>query len=351
MNNRLTIAAALAAGLLVQTQGFAVEINPTAAESLESLLQTPAVTGVFPGQVALGWYYYLTARDGGGQIVNALTATATTIGPNERFTVEQVGNYLSFLTANGNYISVSEGLPPPDQVTETVLTSPADTTLFSITPYATGLGAGFHLDTYYGYQMYWKPGQSTAATGDVPNGTNPGPVATGFMPQQCGNLGSGYHYSLAMLAPGFEPGLVASNQLGATGGLIKGGVYIDNRRDLNEQLTLIQQEDGTYALQLSNGTNYVTAVNGGGLAHGTAESDNLHTDATRVGSWEKFRITDQGNCTYTLQTTSGYYLGYKLNDNSPTGPGGLSLTTDISFPADAPSIGYSSDFVLLPLWN
>jgi hypothetical protein len=41
---------------------------------------------------------------------------------------------------------------------------------------------------------------------------------------------------------------------------------------------------GFYALKTVSG-NYITAVGGGGRT-----SDVLHTDATRVGAWEKFRL-------------------------------------------------------------
>ena len=37
--------------------------------------------------------------------------------------------------------------------------------------------------------------------------------------------------------------------------------------------------------------------------------DNLVTDRTQVQAWEKFRFVDQGNCSYAIQTVSGYYLG------------------------------------------
>ena len=35
----------------------------------------------------------------------------------------------------------------------------------------------------------------------------------------------------------------------------------------------------------------------------------FHTDATQVKGWEKFRVIDQGNCTYAIQTASGFYVG------------------------------------------
>jgi len=76
-----------------------------------------------------------------------------------------------------------------------------------------------------------------------------------------------------------------------------------------QRFRLIRQSDGSYALQTSNGINYVTAIQGGGLASGTRFWDDLVTDRTQVQAWEKFRLVEVGSCTYVIQTVSGYYLG------------------------------------------
>src|SRR2546423_15450220 len=59
-------------------------------------------------------------------------------------------------------------------------------------------------------------------------------------------------------------------------------------------------------IQTVNG-NYLTAVGGGGRT-----TDVIHTDATRIGSWEKFTLIDSGdgssNIHYGLLTTNGHYL-------------------------------------------
>ena len=81
---------------------------------------------------------------------------------------------------------------------------------------------------------------------------------------------------------------------------------------------LIRQPDGTYALQTSNGSNFVTALGGGGEVQEYIHchpgfpgacidsiTDIFHTDATQVLGWEKFTITDLGNCKYTIQTIKG----------------------------------------------
>ena len=363
MNKRTITAAALAAGLLVQTEGFtevgSIAISAAATASVISAVDTaspPQLTGAFPGQVALDAGYpfspfYVTARDGGGQTVDALITSATTIGPNERFTVEQVGDYLSFKTANGDYVSMTDGLSnaTATQVAQTVLTAPADTTLFST------VESGFnyyHLVSYYDEYVSIYPGKSTAAIGESAYPSESG--IRGIAPQQCGDLGSGYSYSIVM-----ETGSVFNSPLAAHAGFTKGALvevaYSDLGFEPDAQFTLIRQDDGSYALQTAKDTlddneiNYVTAVNGGGLAHGTDDSDNLITTATQVGAWEKFRISDQGNCTYTIQTSSGYYVAYKLQDQ----PGFATefLSTRISDPAAAPSIGYGAYFVLRPLWN
>ena len=60
---------------------------------------------------------------------------------------------------------------------------------------------------------------------------------------------------------------------------------------------------GSFAIQTASG-NYLTAVSGGGRT-----TDVLHTDALQVQAWEKFRLRDQGNGTYTIQTVKGNYLG------------------------------------------
>ena len=62
-----------------------------------------------------------------------------------------------------------------------------------------------------------------------------------------------------------------------------------------EKFTLVPQfdstghEDGTVAIRTFDGRHYVTALGAGGQ-HSAA----FNTNATRVGSWEKFRLT---NCT------------------------------------------------------
>ncbi len=62
----------------------------------------------------------------------------------------------------------------------------------------------------------------------------------------------------------------------------------------------------TCSIQTYNGR-YLTAVGGGGRL-----TDVVHTDATRVGGWEKFKLVDSGDGSsiikYGIQTISGHFL-------------------------------------------
>jgi len=70
---------------------------------------------------------------------------------------------------------------------------------------------------------------------------------------------------------------------------------------------------------------------------------NLHTDATQIQAWEKFKIVDQGDGTYTIQTVSGFYLAVNTKVLQATG----GISTRISFPDAAPQIGYTAKFELM----
>ena len=52
-----------------------------------------------------------------------------------------------------------------------------------------------------------------------------------------------------------------------------------------EMFTLNSLGGGVYDIQTLDG-HYVTAVGGGGRT-----TDTIHTDATRVGAWEKFTVS------------------------------------------------------------
>jgi hypothetical protein len=109
----------------------------------------------------------------------------------------------------------------------------------------------------------------------------------------------------------------------------------------NSHFQLHQQPDGTFAIGTPLPLYFVTADDGGGLAHGSSELDNLFTTQTQVQAWETFRIHETSPGIFTIQTISGFFIGVK-NDLS-------NISTQISFPDEAPSIGYSAKFELISM--
>lgn len=73
-----------------------------------------------------------------------------------------------------------------------------------------------------------------------------------------------------------------------------------------ERFTLVDSDAGTpliqYGIRTMNG-HYLTAVSGGGRT-----VDSLHTDATNLLGWEKFTLVPLGGSDYAIQTTTGNYL-------------------------------------------
>ncbi len=84
--------------------------------------------------------------------------------------------------------------------------------------------------------------------------------------------------------------------------------------------------------QTVNTRNYVTAVGGGGRT-----TDVIHTDATRVGSWERFTLVPVGDGVhYGIRTSNGHYL---------TAVGGGGRTSD-AIHSDAPWLRGWEEFTL-----
>jgi hypothetical protein len=210
-----------------------------------------------------------------------------------------------------------------------------------------GLG-NFQIKTHDGSYLIAVDGggqTSNAFLADQP----PNQYFSNFWIVKCGDLGNGYRYAIRAALPQ-ERGIggPVGNFLTAHkgGGQTQNGVIAYPKNGLTSDgiftLIRINAELGQYALQTSNGFNYVTAVDGGGLSGG----DNLHTDATRVDGWEYFQIVDQLDGTYAIQTASGYYLAVAYERPSS----GTGISTDISSPDLAPGIGYTAkfEFIMLP---
>ena len=119
------------------------------------------------------------------------------------------------------------------------------------------------------------------------------------------------------------------------GGRITDVIHTDATRVGSwERFTLVDSGDGSsnihYGLRTSNGY-YLTAVGGGGRI-----TDVIHSDATHLLAWEKFSLVSLGFGVYAIQTIDGHYL---------TAVGGGGRTTD-TIHSDATRVGSWEDFRL-----
>jgi hypothetical protein len=303
----------------------------------------PPAAGIFvpppplPGEFAMRTPkgYYLTAIDGGGRIADPIIITASTsAGAWEKFklavTSPSTPHDKTIQTQKGNYLTAVNGGGLTASALHSDATQPKDWERFRILD----LGVGNFAPSYYAIQTI--KGHYLTALGA--GGRYADAIHTDareikgweqFRIVKCGDPGSGYDYGIMAADAEF---LAVTNWEG------KPGFGLNNRpTESDMKYKLIRQSDGTYALQTANGRNYITPVGGGGQVekydrkYYTPDCGGLfggpciggsapifHTDATQVKSWEKFRVIDQGNCTYAIQTASGFYVGIYKDSSGVT---------------------------------
>lgn len=303
-------------------------------------MATATFTKSYPGQFAFRTKkgYYLTAVNGGGRSSQPTIITSSGIaGAWEKFKIEvpnpSTSHDKAFRTANGNYVTAVGGGGLRINAFHTDATQAKDWERFRLTDLE---GVAPSAPAYYGLQTikgkyltaFGGGGQyHNALMSDAEKITD---WRTGdgekFRIVKCGDPGSGYQYGIWAANDAF---LTASK-----GGGSSNYVVLSGPSGIDPKFKLFRQSDGTYAFQTGNGVNYLTALGGGGQVQTYKKcgsslgaclegfSKIFHTDATQVQAWEKFRVIDQGDCTYTIQTSSGFFMGiYK----DPSGR--MSLTT------------------------
>lgn len=298
------------------------------------------VWNTLPGEFAMRTFkgFYVTAIDGGGRATEPIVVTAAgSAGAWEKFRLAVMDppavHDKSIQTSGGNYLTAVGGGGRTTDVLHTDATQVRDweqfrldelwdvPTYFTVQTihgnYLTAVGEGGRFeDAIHTDAPLWQLGQWEY-----------------FRVVKCGDLGSGYQYTIIAANDQF---LYARNGGGQTDDTIMESVSPGD--STVARFKFIRQSDGSYALQTSNGVNYVTALGGGGKVQKDNRPDCgwgstclewfsqiFHTDATQVQAWERFKIIDQGNCKYAIQTVSGFFVGI-FKDSS-----GLTLfTTDRS---------------------
>jgi hypothetical protein len=75
----------------------------------------------------------------------------------------------------------------------------------------------------------------------------------------------------------------------------------------NEKFILEGVGDGVHVDLRTRSANYVTAVNSGGLTHNQL-TDVLHTDATRLGTWETLELVPQTDGSFGIRVFDRHFL-------------------------------------------
>jgi hypothetical protein len=291
-----------------------------------AVAQSTTLPGEFAFRTKKG--YYLTAIDGGGRSTfPTIITAATSAGPWEKFRIvvadpTTTAYDKSFQTATGNYVTAVNGGGMTSDALHTDATQIRAWEQFRMND----LSIGGMAATYY--SLYTIGGRNVTAVGagghyEDAIHTDATQVGTWeeFQPVKCGDLGTGFDY---YVIPSIDPYPVNGWALWAPdgGGRVSSALSTAYASGFGARFKLLRQPDGTYALQTSNGVNFVTALGGGGEVQVFEQchpgfpgacisgvSDIFHTDATQVRGWEKFRIVDQGDCRYTIQTASGFLFG------------------------------------------
>ena len=314
-------------------------------------IQERGVTRVLPGGKSLGVFtaqpltvvlgefairttkgYYLTAVNGGGRSADPTLITATKApGPWERFKIAipnpgQVYDK-AIQTATGNFVTAVGGGGRVSDVLHSDATQVKDWERFHLTDLAASAPSFHAFQTIKGTFL-----TAVGAGGKYDDAIHTDATAINawerFRIVKCGDPGSGHEYGIMAANGSF---LFAQN----AGGRSQGTVILSAPTALETKFRFFKQSNGTYAVQTSTGRNYVTALQGGGLVQKYQDPDCgmfsaciggfstiFHTDATQVQGWEQFKVIDQGNCTYAIQTSSGFFMGIYKDPK-----GYMSLTT------------------------
>jgi hypothetical protein len=279
----------------------------------------PPLSLILPGEFVIRTWsgHYLTAVGGGGRTVDTIHTDAVQVGSWEKFrlwVVDRTNSKYAIQTTSGNFLTAVGGGGQTTDVLHTNATQVQSWEIFRLVNnpmhygtyaiqtasgnFLTALGGGGHAD---------PPAVHTDAT-TVDDWET-------YSLLKIGDLGSGFDYSIWNYWVGGY--LFANGGGGRTTDAILNNLTSEdtwrNARWTDEatRFKLLQQADGTFALQTVNGQ-FVTADDGGGIAK--PGWSNLLTVATQIQSWEKFKVVSATQDVYVpfgynIQTVSGGWLG------------------------------------------
>ncbi|HJT21146.1 MAG TPA: hypothetical protein VJ746_11785 [Nitrospira sp.] len=315
----------------VQERAVPPGIAPAVSAPLQARPLQPAIAAAplsisaLPGHFAIQTFggNYLTAVGGGGRTTDVVHTDATSPGAWEQYRLFLVLGHVglpqqyAIQTASFNYLTAVDGGGRSSEVLHTDAKQVQLWETFKFIPDQYGWRNA--IQTVNGHYL-----TAVGAGGKTTDAIHSDAVQINtweeFYIWKCGDLGSGYQYTISAVSHpyGFlfayggggrevtRAGVFVSGALGVLSDYNLRPSPFDNNW---QKFRLMRQSDGSYAILTPNGVNYITAIQGGGLASGTLTSDDLVTDRTQVQAWEKFNFVDQGDCSYAIQTVSGKYLG------------------------------------------
>lgn len=304
----------------------------------------PSISDTIPGEFAIRTVNsrYITAVGGGGKVLDALSTDAgivNVVGGGKFWFKNVQPGFIQMITAGRHFVTANGG--PAGFLRTNSLNPQDDYSLFRLMPLTADPGNRFTIRMYSGHFL-------TAVGG---GGRTSDPIHVDatqardweyFSIVKCGNLGSGYVYAIKPVRP--PNGISTNEQLAATSSQQIWVYQSSNPQQVGMRLLL--QTDGTYAIQVPSG-NYITAENGGGIANANFKNNPaLRTNRTAIQAWEKFRITADTTCHYTIQTVNGKYLAIARTDIEGDGK---NISTGFSSPLEADNKGYDTmfEFVML----
>jgi hypothetical protein len=249
---------------------------------------------------------------------------AATAGASERFRLapERGTTNFRFLAPSGAFVTIAatavQAIP---QIRPASLAATGTVFDLKVTREATG-PVGGQKYTYWASATVADAPAWSFQHGQTTDGWHPAPSAWNLNSNanakwtitKCGDVGTGIHYALRPVGS----------------------------KTASYPMTIVRQADGTHAVQRDGGQ-YWSAVGGGGNAPGKGSDGLPIAFVDTVGTNEKLKLLDQGNCTYAIQTAKGWHFGMKAGEYD-----WATLSTRISEPSQAPTIGYVAYFELIP---
>ena len=303
--------------LLAPTHEAGAQVSPKVAPpSFAPKAPAAAVADLAPPPGTLaGEYAFRNAVTNEYLSVYGGTLRATkAVGANERFRMSEIaGDTLKpkrIQIATGGFVTAAGATPPAIAFSRSM----ADDTLFTF------VGGQ---DTYAGT---YAPFSKKASTYAIAQPGMIGKPADAVVLSNFGDYARRYYWVIK--CGELAPGRYYSIRVPGTKTVIR------------KSSLFVRQPDGSYAIDATTGDkHFFSARDGGGLSplHDPIE----WRETVRAG--ETWKLVDQGDCTYALQTSKGWHLGVKADE-----PGNWTkITTRISEPNAAASIGYLAKFELI----